>query len=71
MGIPRSRWNIEAAHDSRREQGRQDRLEREEEAPEDGLDPVDEDLSSEEEALREHQEESMDEYYRGVPRDNL
>lgn len=71
MGVPPSRWNPEAAHEARREQGRQDRLEREELPPEDGLDPVDEELSPGEEALREAQEESMDEYYRGVPRDNL
>lgn len=64
-------WNAEAAHDRRREQGRQARLEREEPTNDDELDPADEDLSAEEQELRERQEDEMDAYLRGVPGDNF
>lgn len=64
-------WNPEAAHDRRREQGRQARLEREEQTDDDGLDPVDEDLSAEEQELRERQEDEMNAYLRDVPDDNF
>ena len=64
-------WNPEAAHDRRREQGRQDRLEREKLPNDDRLDPEDEDLSAEEQELRKRQEEEMDGYLQDVPSDNF
>ena len=64
-------WNAEAAHDERRDQGRQDRLESEELASDDGLDPPDEDLSGEEQELRDRQEYETDNYLQDVPDDNF
>ena len=64
-------WNPKAAHDRRREQGRQARLEREESPHDDGLDPADEDLSAEEQELRERQKAEMNAYLQDIPSDNF